>query len=185
MGRLAVLVSLLLGACGAAAPRATTSEASSDPGACAARAQLAQAEDALGGCRAAHASDPGWPARGEYDTTVARLSAHLASLDPPRALSSDDVQPLAEEIWELLDQLDLAGGSPERARAETAAERLLRERDVRAAPGAAIEALDAVTQIAVVADPTGGIDPCAAESLRVGEARIGETACEARDDRER
>ncbi len=184
-----VLVSLWLAACGggASGPTASGAHASTPPsgtagGDCPARAQLAAAEDALGECRALRASDPGWPARGQYDTTLTRLSAHLSSLDPPRAVASEDVQPLAEEMWELLDQVEFpAGTEAARARAETAAERLLRERDVRAAPGAAIEALDSIAQVASVADPTGGVDRCAAENVHVGESRIAEATCESAD----
>lgn len=177
-----VLVTLSLVACGGASTGSGTSDeasASSSGGECAARTELAEAEDALGACRATHASDPGWPARGEYDGLLPRLSSHLASLDPPRAVTSDEVQPLAEGIWELLDQVAFpAGTESTRARAEDAAERLLRERDTRAAPGAAIEALDAVTQVGSVADPTGGVDVCASEGVRVAVARVAQDACE-------
>jgi hypothetical protein len=176
-----VLVSLSLPACGGSGPAPTATDATdtSSGGECAARERLATAEDVLGECRAAHVSDAGWPARGEYAGLLPRLSAHLASLDPPRPVTSDEVQPLAEGIWELLDQVEFPPGTETaRSRAEDAAERLLRERDTRAAPGAAIEALDAVTQIGSVADPTGGVDPCAAEGVSVGEARIAESACQ-------
>ena len=157
---------------GASAPR------SSAGGECAARPELAQAEVSLATCHADHASDPGWPARGAFDALVPRLASHLASLDPPREVTTDEVQPLAEGIWELLDQVDFPPGSePARGRAEDAAEALLRDRGERAAPGAAIEALDAVTQLGAVADPSGGADPCAAEALRVAEARAGATTC--------
>ena len=107
-----------------------------------------------------------------------RLASHLASLDPARVVTADEVQPLAEEIWELLDQADLpAGAATVRARAENAAERLLRDRDVRTASGAAIEALEAVTQIAGVADPAGGGAPCATESAHAADARERESRC--------
>jgi hypothetical protein len=89
------------------------------------------------------------------------------------------MQPFAEGIWELLDQVEFPpGAEAARARAEDAAERLLRDRDIHTAPGAAIEALDAVTQIGAVADPSGGADPCAAEDLRVQQARAESGACE-------
>lgn len=176
-----VLVCLGLVACGGArAETGSSDRASRSSGAeCPGRAELAAADDALGECRAAHASDAGWPARGTFDTLLPRLASHLTSLNPPRPVTSDEVQVLAEGIWELLDQVEFPEGTePARARAETAAERLLRERDSRAAPGAAIEALDAVTQIGSVADPSGGADPCAGENLRVAETRVEENACE-------
>lgn len=183
-----VFACLAVCACGGARAESgvATDPATSAGAECPAREALAVAQDALGVCRAVHASDAGWPARGEYDAVLPRLSAHLASLDPPRPVTSDEVQPLAEEIWELLDQMEFpAGTEAARGRAETAVERLLRERDARAAPGAAIEALDAVTQIGALADPTGGVDPCAAEDLRVGEARLDESACESQGQKAR
>lgn len=175
----AVLVCFAASACAPGARATVTTDPSpSAGGECPAREVLAAAESSLGDCRASHAADPGWPARGAFDALLPRLTAHLASLDPPREVTSEEVQPLAEGIWELLDQVTFgAGTEPARGRAETAAERLLRERDARAAPGAAIEALDAVTQIGAVADPSAGADPCAAEALHVGEARIDAGAC--------
>jgi hypothetical protein len=178
----AVLLGFLLVACGGAPARTDTPYHDTDEGEgqCPARGLLASAADALGDCRAHHASDPGWPARGAYDTLLPRLASHLASLDPPRAVTPDEVQPLAEGIWELLDQVEFpAGSETARQRAEDATERLLRDRSVAAAPGAAIEALDAVTQIATVADPMGGADPCAGEALHVAEARAAESECTA------
>jgi hypothetical protein len=183
-----VFACLAVSACGGARPESRVADdpPTSSGAECSAREALAAAQDALGTCRAAHASDAGWPARGEYETVLPHLASHLASLDPPREVTSDEVQPLAEQIWELLDQVEFpAGSEAARGRAETAAERLLRERDARAAPGAAIEALDAVTQIGVVADPSGGVDPCAAEDLHVGEARLGESACESQGHKDR
>jgi len=146
--------------------------------ACATAAEIARAEATLGTCRTTHASDPGWPARGAYDAIVPRLSAHLASLDPPREVTTDEVQPLAEQMWALLDQVHFPDAArATRDRAEDAAERLLRERDVRAAPGAAIEALDAIAQVGAVADPTGGTDPCAPETRLVLELQANRTEC--------
>jgi hypothetical protein len=171
-----VLVCLSLAACGGGTATGGGSAASSG-GECPGRAALATAENALGECRATHVSDAGWPARGAYDALLPRLSSHLASLDPPRVVASEEVQPLAEGIWELLDQIEFpAGTDAARGRAEDAAERLLRDRDARSAAGAATEALDAITNVGAVADPT--VDPCAPEAQRVADARPAENVCE-------
>lgn len=168
----------LLGACASTAstptPRAETESSGSE---CPARSHVSGAEIALAGCRTEHASDPAWPARSAYDALLPRLSAHLASLQPPREVTADEVQPYADETWELLDRISFPpSAEPARARTEDAVERVLRERDAGSAPGAAIELLDAVTQLGIVADPTGGVDPCAAEVLVLAQARLeGET----------
>ena len=176
--RSTVLVCLSLAACASPARTAEPAPASAG-GECPAREALGPAEEALGACRATHASDPGWPARDAYEALIPRLTAHLASLEPARFVTADEMQPFAEGIWALLDQVDFPSGTKAaRSRAEDAAERLLRDRDIHTAPGAAIEALDAVTQIGTVADPSGGADPCAAEDLRAQQTRAESGACE-------
>lgn len=176
-----VLLCLSLAACGgatatASSPRPAEGTGGAERPGC---DRVASAARTLGGCRGTHAADPGWPARGAYDALVPRLTSHLASLEPARPVTSDEVEPLAEASWDLLDQITISPGTePARGRAETAIERLLRERDPDAAPGAAIEVLGAVTQLAAVADPTGGADPCAAEALALAQARASGDVCE-------
>lgn len=173
-----LLLASLLIACGGASTTSSPLTETTSGGDCPARSELAAAEQTLGECRARNAADPGWPARGAFDALMPRLAAHLASLEPARVVTADEVQPLAEEIWELLDQADLpAGAATLRSRAEDAAEHLLRDRDVRTAPAAAIEALEAVTQIAAVADPAGGVAPCATETAHAADARERESRC--------
>jgi len=179
MRRVVVFVCLSLAGCGGSTTPSSAPTVASAGDECPARGELAEAEEHLGACRAAHASDPSWPARDAYDAIVPRLAAHLASLSPPRAVTSEEVQALAEAIWALLDRVPLAPDvESARGRAESAAEELLTQRTLQAAPGAAIEALDAVTQIAAAADPSGGADPCAGEDLRRARARIDEQECD-------
>jgi hypothetical protein len=101
------------------------------------------------------ARDPAWPAR----AVGAQLGEHLASLAPPREVSSDEAQPLADAMWALLDRLELGSRtSAARARGEDAAEALLRDRTASTSRQAAEEALAAVGDIAPFTDPPG--DPC-------------------------
>lgn len=174
---MAVWVIVGLGGCGQA--QAPSEEASSGGEAvCAARAELARTEAELADCRATRSEEAGWPARAHFDALVPRLSAHLASLSPARSVSSDEVQPLAEGIWELLDRAQLPeSASSVQDRAETAAEALLRDRDADHAAPAATEALDAVNAVALAAAPPTPADPCTAVASRVEEARAAAARC--------
>lgn len=174
---IAVWVIVGLVGCGTAqAPSEATS--SGAEAVCAARAELARTEAELADCRATRSEEPGWPARADFDALVPRLSAHLASLSPARSVSSDEVQPLAEGIWELLDRAQLPeSASSARDRAETAAEALLRDRDADHAVPAATEALDAVNAVASAAAPPRPADPCAAVAMHVDQAREAAARC--------
>jgi hypothetical protein len=168
-----------LGLVGCGAPHAaSTAESSGGEVVCEARAELARSETELADCRATRSEEPGWPAHAHFDALVPRLAAHVASLSPARSVSSEEVQPLAEGIWELLDQVALPESeSAVRDRAETAAEALLRDRDAEHAGAAAAEALDAVNAVATAAAPPTPADPCTAIAARVDAARAQASRC--------
>lgn len=146
--------------------------------ACVPESAVTDAERALETCRGAHASDATWAGRDARDALEASLSAHLASLRPPRTVEPGEVQPLAEALWALLDRAALPPGSrATEDRAEAAAERLLRDRGEDACVAAAEEALEVTREIATVADPTHGTDPCEAETLAARRATLERALC--------
>lgn len=160
------------------APSPATETHPAEDEACVPESALAQAQRALEACRGAHASDTTWAGREARDALETSLSAHLASLRPPREVQPGEVQPLAEALWALLDRAALPPGSrATEDRAEAAAERLLRDRGEDACVAAAEEALEVTREIGTVADPTHGIDPCEAETLAARRATLERALC--------
>ncbi len=163
----------VVGCAHAAPPPAVTAESSGPIDAPGGGAEVRRTALALEQCRTTHASDPTWAGRDALDTLEARLRAHLASLRPPRVVAPEEVQPLAEALWGLLDQGSLGPGHDATVdRAEAAAERLLRDRGEDACVAAAQDALAAAQEIGTVADAAHGVDPCEAEALAARRATL-------------
>lgn len=167
-GSILWLLSLI--GCGASSASPQTDDTSGGE-ACDARMASDALESELAACHEAHPAEPPWSAQASYDAVFEQVRAHLGSTSEPREVTSEEAQPIADAIWALLDELTFTAQTESlRARAEDAAEGLLRDRDRDHSVAAAHAAFDAVTSIRATLHPPAP-DPCADAAARADAAR--------------
>ncbi len=155
--------------CGASAESPSGDDTSGGE-ACRSRTDADELAAELATCREGVLAEPDWPAQAAYDTAFELVRAHLQDVSPPREVTSEEVQPIADAIWALLDAVTFPP-QPDtlRTRAEDATEALLRDRGREPSATAAQAAFEAVTAIRATLHPPVA-DPCAELETRAQDA---------------